>query len=178
MGFIMKKRIIYIILGLVLVLVLAFVGKYIREEHYPLPVAPSAEWENYVDHLDAQRESFFVDSAGTKLEAELFIPNEGKVKKPAVVFAVGSGDSLYQNYAFGLIETYVLDVFLSHDFAVLLFNKRGMGLSEGNYVKSSIEGRAADVYAAVESIKSHPNIDAENIGLIGHSQGILKLPFS
>lgn len=167
----MKERIIYITLGLVLVVILAFVGKYIREEHYPLPDAPRAGWEPYVSHLDAQRESIFVDSAGTKLEAELFIPNGGYEKKPTVVFSVGSGDSLYQNYAYGLVETYILDVFLSHDFVVLLFNKRGMGLSEGNYVKNSIEGRAAGVFAAVETIKTHPNIDAENIGLIGHSQG-------
>jgi len=112
-----------------------------------------------------------VDANGTKLEAELFIPNVGSNKKPAVVFSPGSGDSLYQNYAPGLIETYILDVFLSHDFAVLLVNKRGMGQSEGNYVKNSIEGRAEDIYAAVKSIKGHPKIDAENIGLIGHSQG-------
>jgi pimeloyl-ACP methyl ester carboxylesterase len=34
-----------------------------------------------------------------------------------------------------------------------------------------MEGRAADVYAAVQSIQHHPRIDANNIGLIGHSQG-------
>jgi len=167
----MNRKIFYAILGLAVIVGLAIFANYIREEHYPLPVAPSAEWEPYVSQLNAQREFFFVDSDGTKLEAELFIPNGGNDKKPAVVFVAGSGDSLYQNYAFGLVETYILDVFLSHDIAVLLINKRGMGLSEGNYVKNGIEGRAADVYTAVESIMTHPNIDAENIGLIGHSQG-------
>ena len=55
--------------------------------------------------------------------------------------------------------------------AVLLVNKRGMGQSEGNYVKNDMQGRADDLYAAVQSIQGHPSIDADNIGLIGHSQG-------
>jgi len=145
--------------------------KSIRYEHYPAQKKPSAEWEPYVSSLDVQREAFFVDANGTNLEAELFIPNGGSDQKPAVVFSPGSGDALYQNYSYGLLETYVLDVFLSHDFAVLLVNKRGMGQSEGNYVKNSIQGRAEDIYAAAQTINKHPKIDADNIGLIGHSQG-------
>jgi len=167
----MKKRIAFTVIGLLLVIGLYYGVKTIREEHYPLPIEPSETWEPFISSLDVQRKAFFVESEGIKLEADLFIPNGGLAQKPAVVFTPGSGDALYQNYAWGFIESYVLDVFLSHDFAVLLVNKRGMGQSEGNYVKNSIEGRAGDIYAAVESIKNHPGIDAENIGLVGHSQG-------
>jgi hypothetical protein len=136
-----------------------------------VPKEPSAEWEPYVSALDAQREAFFVDVDGIKLEAELFIPNGGAEQKTAVVFAPGSGDSLYQNYSPGFIETYVLDVFLSGDIAVLLVNKRGMGLSEGLYTDLSIEGRAEDLLASARTIQTHPKIDAEKIGLVGHSEG-------
>jgi len=167
----MRKRVVYFILGLILVIAVPLAIKSIRDSHYPIPIKPSADWEPYVSALDAEREFFFVESDGLKLEAELFIPNGGSEKKPAVVFSPGSGDSLYQNYAYGLVETYILDVFLSHDFAVLLVNKRGMGQSEGNYVKNSIAGRAKDIWAAVQSIQNHHKIDAHNIGLIGHSQG-------
>jgi hypothetical protein len=167
----MNKKIIYGVISLLAIVGLFFAVKSIRYEHYPAPLEPSAEWKPFVNSLDAQHEAFFVDANGVKLEAELFIPNGGQEQKPAVVFSPGSGDSLYQNYAWGLVETYVLDVFLSHDFAMLLVNKRGMEQSEGNYVKNSIGGRAEDIYAAVESLKGHPKIDAENIGLIGHSQG-------
>jgi alpha/beta superfamily hydrolase len=121
--------------------------------------------------LDAQREAFFVDVDGIKLEAELFIPNGGAEQKTAVVFAPGSGDSLYQNYSPGFIETYILDVFLSGDIAVLLVNKRGMGLSEGLYTDLSIEGRAEDLLVSARTIQTHPKIDAEKIGLVGHSEG-------
>lgn len=167
----MNKRMIKVVVGLLALVGLFFAGRQIRIDHYPLPVEPSSTWEPFIKSLDAEREAFFVDSSGTMLEADLFVPNGGSEKKPAIVFTGGSGDGIYQNYAYGLVETYLLDVFLQHDIAVLLINKRGMGQSEGNYVKNSIQGRADDVYAAVQSIQTHPHIDANNIGLIGHSQG-------
>jgi uncharacterized protein len=167
----MKKRILFIVLVLVLMIGIPIAGKSIREAHYPLDIQPSAEWEPSISALDVQREAFFVESDGIKLEAELFIPHGGSDQKPAVVFSAGSGDSLYQNYAWGFIETFILDVFLQNDIAVLLVNKRGMGSSQGNYVKNSIPGRAEDIYAAVQSIQTHPKIDPAKIGLLGHSQG-------
>jgi pimeloyl-ACP methyl ester carboxylesterase len=149
-----------------------FAARYVRDEHYPIPIQPSESWEPYVNSLDAQRETLFVEASdGTKLEADLFIPNGGQEMKPAVVFTPGSGDSLYQRYSPGLVETYVIDLFLERDFAVMLVNKRGMGQSEGNYVKNSIEGRADDLYTAVSFAQNHSNIDPENVGVIGHSQG-------
>ena len=159
------------VVGMLALVGLFFAGRQIRIDHYPLPVEPSSTWEPYINSLDAEQKSYFVDRDGVKLEADLFIPNGGANQKPAVVFSSGSGDSAYQNYAYGLVETYILDVFLSHDMAVLLVNKRGMGQSEGNYVKNSIQGRADDLYAAVQSIQTHPQIDSDNIGVVGHSQG-------
>lgn len=167
----MNRRIIKIAVALLVLVGLIFAGRQIRIDHYPLPVEPSTTWEPFINSLDAEQKSFFVNSDGTMLEADLFIPNGGSEKKPAVVFTPGSGDSAYQNYSYGLLETYVLDLFLSHDIAVLLVNKRGMGESEGNYVKNSIQGRADDIWTAVQSIQNHPQIEGGNIGLIGHSQG-------
>jgi len=159
------------VIGLLLVVGLFYGGRSVYYEFYPVPKQPSANWEPFVSSLDAQRESFFVDVDGVRLEAELFIPNSGAEQKPAIVFAPGSGDALYQNYSPDFIETYVLDVFLSHDIAVLLINKRGMGASEGLYTDQSIEGRAEDVLASASAIQTHSRIDAEKIGLVGHSEG-------
>ncbi len=167
----MKKRDILIIVGLLLTVGLFYGGRSVYYEFYPMPKEPSAEWEPYLSTLDMQREAFFIDVNGVKLEAELFIPNGGAERKPAVVFSPGSGDSLYQNYAPDFIESYILDVFLSTDMAVLLINKRGMGQSEGLYTASSIEGRGEDLNAVVQNLQTHPSIDADNIGLIGHSEG-------
>jgi pimeloyl-ACP methyl ester carboxylesterase len=46
-----------------------------------------------------------------------------------------------------------------------------MGQSEGLYTASSIEGRGADVIAAVRTLQGHPKIEPDRIGLIGHSEG-------
>ena len=167
----MKKRSVLIILGLVLAAGLFYGGRSVYYEFYPIPKEPSAEWEPFVSALDAQREAFFIEVDDINLEAELFIPNNGAEQKPAVIFSPGSGDSLYQNYAPGFIETYILDTFLSKDIAVLLINKRGMGQSEGLYTNGSITRRAEDVLVVVEEIQNHPRIDTDNIGLVGHSEG-------
>ncbi len=167
----MKKQLAYVLGGVLLLAGLFFGAKLFRDEYLPVPVDPSPEWEPFISTLDVQREFLFVDSNGTKLEAELFIPNGGQDIKPAIVFSPGSGDSLYQNYSPGLVEKYILELFLSHDMAVLLMNKRGMGLSEGDYTRNSIEGRAEDIFAGVTQIKFHPQIDESRIGLVGHSQG-------
>jgi len=167
----MRKRNIRIVIGVVLAALLFYGGSSVYYEYYPVEVYPSESWEPFVSSLDAQREAFFIEVDGDNLEAELFIPNGGAEQKPAVLFSPGSGDTIYQNYGFGLVETYVLDVFLSRDMAVLLINKRGMGQSEGLYTSSSITGRAEELLAVVEKIKNHPRIDANNVGLIGHSEG-------
>jgi pimeloyl-ACP methyl ester carboxylesterase len=168
----MQKRTVFKYASLILLPVLAFFTvRSVRNTHYPVPVEVKPEWAPYVESLDAQNESLFIDSDGTLLEADLFIPNGGQSQKPAVIFTGGSGDGIYQSYSREMIEKYVLGVFLERDMAVLLVNKRGMGQSEGNYVSNSIEGRAADMYAALQTLQSHPAIDPDNIGLIGHSQG-------
>jgi pimeloyl-ACP methyl ester carboxylesterase len=157
------------VIGVVLI---SIVAREIRLSHYPVTIPPSDGWEEYISALDADRESYRVPADdGIGIEALLFVPNGGRERKPAVVWTGGSTDGAYHNYAWGLIETYVLDVFLSRDMAVILTNKRGVGESEGNWTRVGIEGRADDMYAVARFFQDHPAIDAGNVGLIGHSQG-------
>lgn len=167
----MNRKRILIIIAIIGLPLIAWTVHLIREAHYPINVQPSAHWETFVNGLDAEREKYFVDSDGVLLEAELFVPHNGRSAKPAIVFSPGSGDSLYQNYSPDMIETAVLDLFLQRDIAVLLVNKRGMGESEGNWTKNDFQGRADDLYTAVTTLHDHPAIDPTQIGLVGHSQG-------
>jgi pimeloyl-ACP methyl ester carboxylesterase len=167
-----KKRLFLIAGGLIAAILIGFFARNFYRNHYPITVKPSPNWEPYVRSLDARREQVYVRAGdGVRIGGELFIPNGGSERKAAVVWAPGSGDGAYHDYDWGLIETYVLDVFLSRDMGVLLTNKRGVGQSEGNWLRQGIKGRAEDVYAAVRTLKDHPSIDANRIGLVGHSQG-------
>lgn len=93
---------------------------------------------------------------------------------PAVVFQQGSGNHSfegYENEAWGPHEFYIEQVLLEQGYAVLYCNKRGLGGSTGNWRKNDFFGRAADAYAAVEYLKTLPQIDKSRIGVSGHSQG-------
>lgn len=55
--------------------------------------------------------------------------------------------------------------------AVLRFNDRGVGQSEGQDAQASPEDRAHDAQAALAFLRTQPLIAAAHIGLIGHGEG-------
>jgi pimeloyl-ACP methyl ester carboxylesterase len=55
--------------------------------------------------------------------------------------------------------------------ASLRFDKRGVGESDGDVTTASRVDLLDDVDAAIEALRSQPEIDAERILLIGHSEG-------
>jgi len=137
----------------------------------------SPDWEASVNSPDIQREHGFIQSGNIKLEGDLLIPVGGKEKKGAVIFITGSGQNVYQAY-FGIPQKYIQGVFLPRDTAVLYVNKRGVGESEGNWKHQDFQGRADDLYAAVQFLKQHDAIDPARIGIIGHSQGGYVVPIT
>jgi dipeptidyl aminopeptidase/acylaminoacyl peptidase len=107
------------------------------------------------------------------IEGILIRPNPDE-KVPAVVFQQGSGNHSFEGYeieAWGPHKFYIEDLLLEQGYAVLYCNKRGLGNSSGNWKSNDFYGRANDAYAAVEYLKTHPDIDASRIGISGHSQG-------
>ena len=91
---------------------------------------------------------------------------------PAIVFIVGSGPNsthtgLYANFVRENLE----QLFLQHGVALLYFDKRGVGLSEGRWHRTDLYERADDARAAVQFLRQQPGIDPERIGVVGHSQG-------
>jgi dipeptidyl aminopeptidase/acylaminoacyl peptidase len=112
-------------------------------------------------------------SGDETIEGILIRPNPDD-KVPAVVFQQGSGNHSFDGYekeAWGPHKYYIEDVLLEQGYAILYCNKRGLGNSTGNWKKNDFYGRADDAYAAVEFLKSRPDIDASRIGISGHSQG-------
>ncbi len=106
-------------------------------------------------------------SGEVKLAGTLFMP-AGNQKSPAIVITHGSGpDSRkFRNYRMRAAD------FASRGIAALIYDKRGVGDSGGEYIETpDLKVPASDVLAAVEFLKKRREIDAEKIGVMGTSQG-------
>ena len=94
----------------------------------------------------------------------LFIPSTGD-SLPAVVFLQGSGAE--GRWA----SRYLATQLATHGIAALIFDKRGVGGSTGDWRRATPDDLAGDGVAAVDRLVREPRIDRTRIGLHGHSQG-------
>ncbi len=104
------------------------------------------------------------------IEGELFLPNEDD-EFPVVIIVPGSGlGTREEDLAF-------VEIFHSINYAVYLYDKRGIGGSTGSYPIETTDGteffqaRADDVLAIINTLREHQNIDENRIALSGSSQG-------
>jgi uncharacterized protein len=102
-------------------------------------------------------------SGELNLRGKLVTPR-GEGPFPAVVLVHGSGDESAVDYYF---EPYL---YAAHGFASLVFDKRGTGESEGEYLQN-FHVLSDDVVAAVQWLRTQSAIDGEDVHLAGFSQG-------
>lgn len=98
-------------------------------------------------------------------------------KHPAVVLITGSGpqdrDENIEGFKiFGIIA----DHLTSNGIAVLRYDDRGVGGSDGYVFDATTTEFAEDVAAAVDLLRNRDEIDKSKIGLIGHSEGGIVAP--
>ena len=92
--------------------------------------------------------------------------------QPAIVFLVGSGpNSTHTGLYADFVRENLEQLFLQHGVALLYFDKRGVGLSEGRWQRTDLYERADDARSAVQFLRQQPGIDPDRIGVVGHSQG-------
>jgi pimeloyl-ACP methyl ester carboxylesterase len=112
-------------------------------------------------------------TAGVSLVGSITIP-QSKGLHPVVVLIAGMGpnDRNSRTY-FGRKPFQVLADHLTHQgIAVLRYDKRGVGKSTGTFDTTvTSKDFADDVMAGIEYLKTRPDIDVQQIGLIGHSEG-------
>jgi dipeptidyl aminopeptidase/acylaminoacyl peptidase len=84
---------------------------------------------------------------------------------PAVVFLHGSGAE--GRWASRFLATR----FAERGVAALIYDKRGVGASTGDWRSAGLEELAADASAAVATLRQRPDIAAQKVGIHGHSQG-------
>lgn len=125
-------------------------------------------------------EDVFFENKSDKifLAGTLTFPKEGK-KFPAAVLISGSGPQNRDEELLGHKPFLVLSDHLTRNgYAVLRFDDRGVGESEGDFKSATTEDFAKDVLAAVEYLKTRNEIDHSRIGLIGHSEGGIIAPMA
>jgi dienelactone hydrolase len=110
-----------------------------------------------------EREVTFTSGA-TKLAGTLLLPNATN-RVPAVVFLHGSGAE--GRWASRFLATQLAN----RGVAALIFDKRGVGGSSGDWRQATLEDLAADGAAAVAYVRQEPRVDASRVGIHGHSQG-------
>ena len=114
------------------------------------------------------------DSARISLFGSLSLP-PGAGPHPAVVLISGSGNNDRDHTIAGHRPFAVMaDNLCRAGLAVLRFDDRGAGESTGRgFPDSTTRDFADDARAAVSALRARAEVDAERIGLIGHSEGAL-----
>jgi len=98
------------------------------------------------------------------LSGTLFIPS-GKGHHPAVVFIQGDGPENREGSRF------FAELFARKGIAALIYDKRGVGASAGDWRRSRFSDLAEDALAGVKLLKNRNDINPNQIGLWGGSQG-------
>ncbi|WP_299440072.1 alpha/beta fold hydrolase [uncultured Aquimarina sp.] len=111
-----------------------------------------------------------------KLSGTLTLPKD--IKKPPVVILIsGSGPQNRNEELLNHRPFLVLSDYLTRQgIAVLRYDERGVGESEGTFSGATSLDFASDVEAAIEFLKKRNDIDTKKIGLIGHSEGGFIVP--
>ena len=93
-----------------------------------------------------------------------------KETHPTVVFLQGAGSE--GRYG----ARYLAEYFTRHGIAALIYDKRGVGKSTGDWKRSDFTDLAQDAIAGIHFLQQHKEINPKQIGLYGHSQGGMIAP--
>jgi uncharacterized protein len=124
-----------------------------------------------------EREAHFANfAAHNQIAGTLSLPS-GQGLFPAVVLISGTGHNTRDEDVWGHKVFLVLaDALTRKGFAVLRYDKRGVGGSSGDYDAATTADFASDAQAAVDWLKTQPQIDVSHIGVLGHSEGGIIAP--
>ena len=101
------------------------------------------------------------------LAGTLLIPST-KGSHPAVILLHGSGAQDRNGYL--SLMRFAADNFARHGVAALIYDKRGVGESTGNWATAGFDEMAQDALAALKMLQSRKDIKPQQIGMWGSSQ--------
>ncbi|WP_263789297.1 alpha/beta hydrolase family protein [Salinibacter sp.] len=155
-------------------------------QSFPLTLTPTAEADTgpppRPQHPEppypyvADSVTFRNEAAGLGLAGTLTRP-EGEGPHPAVVLVSGSGPQDRNSEVANHRLFHVLaDHLTRQGIAVLRYDERGVGASEGTFEGATSEDFSGDAAAAVRFLRSHSDVDPGAVGLVGMSEGGLVAP--
>jgi alpha-beta hydrolase superfamily lysophospholipase len=114
-------------------------------------------------------------SGGLQLSGTLRLPNsDGPL---AVVLLVAGSGPLDRNENYKKLHINALreiaEFLAMHQVATFRYDKRGVGESEGGYWNTGFFDNVSDASSALTYLKSHPQVGAKPIFILGHSEGAL-----
>jgi len=130
------------------------------------PQEPKEPFPYYSEAVRFKNPEADIELAGT-----LTLPKETG-KFPVVVLISGSGPQDRNEELAGHKPFLVIADYLTRNgIGVLRFDDRGVGESTGDFKQATSLDFASDVQSAIAFLKTRNDIDINNIGLIGHSEG-------
>ena len=135
-----------------------------EEEEAQTPASQEAE-------TAYRREEVTLSNGLITLAGDLTLPDSA-APFPAVVLISGSGgqDRDANFYGFRVFDV-LANLIAAQGIAVLRFDDRGIGGSNGDWLQATLDDRASDVAAAMAWLQAREDIDHYRIGLVGHSEG-------
>jgi len=114
---------------------------------------------------------------GHKLAGTLTLPKDTSRPVAATILVTGSGpqdrdEALFSHKPFAVIA----DALTKRGIAVLRYDDRGFGESGGKFSTATVTEFTSDAAAAVAYLRKDARIDADRVGVIGHSEGGLVAP--
>jgi pimeloyl-ACP methyl ester carboxylesterase len=111
-----------------------------------------------------------------QLAGTLSVPNS-KGPFPAAVLIAGTGQNTRDEDVWGhKVFAVLADALARKGIAVLRYDKRGVGGSTGDYDAATTVDFISDAQAAVTWLKAQSEVDANRVGVLGHSEGGIIAP--
>ncbi len=122
------------------------------------------EYEVAINSEFTLRGTITKPKADGKYAAVVIIAGSGEIDRDRTIVPLKLESNIYKDLAHVLAKLGVV---------TLRFDKRGVGKSDGDIMKTGMWDLVSDIEATIMYLKEQPFVDSENIILAGHSEGCM-----